>query len=146
MLQGAPPYAVKVILVGTTFISKTGITSTTFKTVPDQPFNTFALTLHNGPYSALAANGNLCALTTTRTVKQKVTVKVRGRKRTVTREVKKTEPATLVMPTEFTGQDGATFKQNTQIAVTGCPKAHKVKKASKKNKKNKKNKRGKKKK
>ena len=50
----------KVDLVGTTFISKSGITSTTFKTVPDQPFSTFELTLPEGPDSALAANGNLC--------------------------------------------------------------------------------------
>jgi hypothetical protein len=48
-------------LVGSTFISKAGITSTTFKTVPDAPFSTFVLTLPEGPYSALAANGNLCA-------------------------------------------------------------------------------------
>jgi hypothetical protein len=57
VLQG---YGVTVDLVGTTFISKTGITSTTFKTVPDVPFNTFQLTLPQGKYSALAANGNLC--------------------------------------------------------------------------------------
>jgi hypothetical protein len=57
VLQG---YGVTVDLVGTTFISKSGITSTTFKTVPDQPFNTFELTLPEGKFSALAANGNLC--------------------------------------------------------------------------------------
>ena len=51
---------VTIELVGTTFISKAGITSTTFKTVPDQPFSTFELTLPEGKYSALAANGNLC--------------------------------------------------------------------------------------
>jgi hypothetical protein len=58
VLQG---YGVSVDLVGTTFISKAGITSTTFKTVPDVPFNTFTLTLPQGKFSALAANGNLCA-------------------------------------------------------------------------------------
>jgi hypothetical protein len=47
-------------LVGATFISKAGITSTTFKTVPDVPFSTFQLTLPEGKFSALAANGNLC--------------------------------------------------------------------------------------
>ena len=84
VLQG---YGVTIDLVGDTFISKAGITSTTFKTVPDQPFSTFELTLPEGPYSALAANGNLCAPTTTETVKKKVTVeRSRGRKKTVTRE------------------------------------------------------------
>jgi hypothetical protein len=57
VLQG---YGVTVDLVGTTFIDKHGITSTTFKTVPDTPFNTFTLTLPEGKFSALAANGNLC--------------------------------------------------------------------------------------
>jgi hypothetical protein len=48
-------------LVGSTFIDqKTGITSSTFKTVPDVPVGTFELTLPEGPYSALAANGNFC--------------------------------------------------------------------------------------
>jgi hypothetical protein len=47
-------------LVGSTFISKAGITSSTFKTVPDAPVGSFELTLPEGKYSALAANGNLC--------------------------------------------------------------------------------------
>jgi hypothetical protein len=47
-------------LVGTTFISKAGITSSTFKTVPDVPVGTFELYLPEGKDSALAANGNLC--------------------------------------------------------------------------------------
>jgi hypothetical protein len=51
---------VRVDLTGTTFISKRGITSSTFKTVPDVPVNTFELYLPQGPFSALAANGNLC--------------------------------------------------------------------------------------
>jgi hypothetical protein len=57
VLQG---YGVTVDLVGTTFISKAGITSNTFKTVPDVPVGSFELTLPEGKYSALAANGNLC--------------------------------------------------------------------------------------
>jgi hypothetical protein len=57
VLQG---YGVTVDLVGTTFISKAGITSSTFKTVPDVPVGTFELKLPQGKYSALAANGNLC--------------------------------------------------------------------------------------
>jgi hypothetical protein len=62
VLQG---YGVTIDLVGSTFISKTGITSSTFKTVPDQPIGSFELTLPQGPYSALAANGDLCASTLT---------------------------------------------------------------------------------
>jgi hypothetical protein len=57
VLQG---YGVTVDLVGTTFISKTGITSSTFKTVPDVPVGSFELNLPEGKFSALAANGNLC--------------------------------------------------------------------------------------
>jgi hypothetical protein len=57
VLQGD---GVTIELIGTTFISKAGITSTTFKTVPDQPFSSFELTLPEGNYSALAATGNLC--------------------------------------------------------------------------------------
>jgi len=57
VLQG---YGTTVDLVGTTFISKKGITSSTFKTVPDVPVGTFELTLPEGKFSALAANGNLC--------------------------------------------------------------------------------------
>ncbi len=57
ILQG---YGVTVHLVGSTFISPKGITSSTFKTVPDVPVGTFELTLPQGPYSALTANTNLC--------------------------------------------------------------------------------------
>jgi DNA-binding beta-propeller fold protein YncE len=57
VLQG---YGVTIDLVGSTFISKAGITSSTFHTVPDQPVTSFELTLPEGKYSALAANGNLC--------------------------------------------------------------------------------------
>ncbi len=53
-------YGVTLDLVGTTFINKAGITSSTFKTVPDAPVGSFELTLPQGRYSALAANGNLC--------------------------------------------------------------------------------------
>ncbi|HEY5344651.1 MAG TPA: hypothetical protein VIJ66_13475, partial [Solirubrobacteraceae bacterium] len=56
VLQG---YGIMIDLIGTTDIKK-GVTSTTFKTVPDQPFSSFELTLPEGKYSALAANSNLC--------------------------------------------------------------------------------------
>jgi hypothetical protein len=100
VLQG---YGVTVQLVGTTFISKAGITSSTFKTVPDAPVGTFELNLPAGPYSALTGLGNLC------------------------------KAKTLSMPTEFVGQNGAEIHTTTKIAVTGCPKAkQKVKKAKEK--------------
>jgi hypothetical protein len=57
VLQGE---GITVDLVGDTFISKAGITSSTFKEVPDVPVTSFELTLPQGPYSALTANGNLC--------------------------------------------------------------------------------------
>jgi hypothetical protein len=58
VLQG---YGVTLDLHGETFISKAGITSSTFHTVPDAPVGGFELTLPQGSDSALAANGNLCA-------------------------------------------------------------------------------------
>jgi hypothetical protein len=98
VLQG---YGTTVDLVGTTFISHAGITSSTFKQVPDVPITSFDLTLPEGKYSALAANGNLCK-------------------------------SKLAMPTAFVAQNGATIKQSTKIAVSGCPP---VKRASKPKKK-----------
>jgi len=137
VLQG---YGVKIVLVGATFISKSGITSTTFKTVPDQPFSSFELVLPEGPYSALAANGNLCAPTTTKTVSKKVTVKVKGKKKTETRKVKQAVATTLQMPNEFVGQNGAVMKETTDISVSGCAKTKPAKKAKKKKKQGKKKK------
>jgi hypothetical protein len=83
---------VRVDLTGSTFISKAGITSTTLRSVPDVPVDTFELYLPQGKYSALAANGNLCK-----------------------------SQAKLVMPSLFIAQNGAQLKQNTKITVTGCP-------------------------
>jgi hypothetical protein len=57
VLQG---YGVTLDLRSETFISKKGITSSTFRSVPDDPVGSFELTLPQGPDSALAANGNLC--------------------------------------------------------------------------------------
>ena len=89
VLQG---YGVTLDLHGETFISKAGITSSTFRTVPDAPVGSFQLTLPQGPDSALAANGNLCKI------------------------------ATLKMPTAFTAQNGTVIHQTTPVHVTGCPK------------------------
>ncbi len=57
VLQGD---GVRVDVVASTFISQAGITSSTFKSVPDVPFESFELYLPEGTYSALAAKGNLC--------------------------------------------------------------------------------------
>jgi hypothetical protein len=51
---------VTVYLHGETFISPAGITSSTFRTIPDVPIGVFELHLPQGPDSALAANGSLC--------------------------------------------------------------------------------------
>jgi len=90
VLQG---YGVTIDAVSTTFISKSGITSATLKTIPDAPFTSFELSFPEKKYSALAANGNLC--------------KVKGG---------------LKMPTEFVAQNGLKMKQSTKIKVTGCKK------------------------
>ncbi len=95
------PDGVRVDLIGETFISKAGITSTTFGTVPDVPISEFELYLPEGPNSALAANGDLCTA------------------------------SDLVMPTIFNGQNGGRLKTNTPVKVTGCPEAAKAKRASK---------------
>jgi hypothetical protein len=103
VLQG---YGVTVDLVGDTFISKAGITSSTFRQVPDVPITSFDLSLPEGPFSALAANlpakakGSFCG-------------------------------QTLTMPTAFTAHNGAVIHQSTPINVTGCPKAKKSAKPKK---------------
>jgi hypothetical protein len=117
VLQG---YGITIELHGETFISKTGITSSTFRNVPDAPVSSFQLTLPQGPGSALAANGNLCALTRTVTQRKRTVTIVHGHRKTVTRTIHKTVPAGLSMPTTFTAQNGLEIHQSTQIAVLGC--------------------------
>jgi hypothetical protein len=101
VLQGE---GVLLILDGSTAIKK-GITSSTFKAVPDAPISSFELKLPIGKYSVLTtslpakAKYNLCG-------------------------------QSLVAPTAIVGQNGAVINQNTKLTVTGCPKAHKAHKAS----------------
>ena len=103
ILQGE---GVKLELVGSIDIKK-GVTSSTFASVPDAPISSFELTLPQGPHSGLAA-----------VVPAKAKGNLCGQ--------------TLTMPTTISGQNGAVVKQNTKIAVTGCPKAKKKAKATRK--------------
>lgn len=122
VLQGED---VTIILDGKTNI-KNGITESSFQSVPDAPVSSFELSLPEGPHSVIAApRGGLCSLAArTVFVKKNVTVKVkrhgRVRRRRVTRTVKKTVAAGLLMPTTITGQNGAVIRQKTQIGVAGC--------------------------
>jgi hypothetical protein len=59
VLKGSGEYNIAIDLVGSTQI-KNGVTTTTFKAVPDAPFETFELSFPQGPHSALAANADLC--------------------------------------------------------------------------------------
>ncbi|MGO9488601.1 MAG: hypothetical protein ACLQBB_06195 [Solirubrobacteraceae bacterium] len=90
VLQGE---GIRLILDGQTNISK-GITTSSFKSVPDAPIESFEASLPEGPHSALGAylssgSYDLC-----------------GTK--------------LTMPTTITGQNGLALTQTTKIAVTGC--------------------------
>lgn len=89
---------VTIELHGETAISKKGVLTSTFPTVPDAPFSSFQLKLPEGRYSALTANGaNLC------------------------------KAGKLLMPTELVAQDGAAIHQKTKLKVRGCPKKTKRK-------------------
>jgi hypothetical protein len=127
ILQGQ---GVTIVLDGATDIKK-GITYSKFETVPDAPISSFETVLPQGPHSALAANGNLCASTKTVSVRKRVTIHVHGHAKRVTKTVKHTVSQPLTMPTTITGQNGAQVKQNTKISVTGCPKKAKTNKAGK---------------
>jgi hypothetical protein len=93
---------VRIDLVGATFISKAGVTSTTFNTIPDVPFSSFELYLPQGKYSALAANGNLCT--------------------------SKLAMPTAFVPQNGAPE----IHESTKISVTDCPKAKKAVKKKKK--------------
>jgi hypothetical protein len=82
---------VTIILVGNTNISKAGITTSTFAALPDVPIKSVELNLPTGAHSALTSSGGFCSA------------------------------KNLTMPTTITAQNNAVFKQNTKIAVTGCP-------------------------
>jgi hypothetical protein len=101
VLQGE---GIVLVLDGSTNIRK-GVTSSTFKAVPDAPISSFELKLPTGKYSVLTA-----------TLPAKAKFNLCGQ--------------SLVAPTAITGQNGAVIKQNTKIAVTGCPTVRKVRRAN----------------
>ncbi|HSZ05754.1 MAG TPA: hypothetical protein VK778_11255 [Solirubrobacteraceae bacterium] len=96
VLQG---YGITVEIHGETFVNeKTGVTSATFKSLPELPFETIEVTIPAGPYSEFAAN-----------------VPLQDRYDLCGQNLK--------MPTLLVASDGAEIHQNTQIAITGCKKA-----------------------
>ena len=84
-------------LEGQTSITR-GITSSTFRSLPDAPIDTLDLVLPAGPHSRLGVN--LAAKTKRGLCSQ-----------------------TLKMPTAITAQNGAQIKRTTKIGITGCPPA-----------------------
>ncbi len=91
VLQGE---GITLLLDGKTDI-KGGVTYSRFESAPDAPFTVFETVLPAGPHSVLTAN-----------VPEKENYSLCK--------------ASLQMPTEITGQNGAVITQNTPIALTGC--------------------------
>ena len=91
VLQGE---GITLVLDGKTAI-KHGITYSKFESAPDAPFTIFETELPAGPHGVLAPN-----------VPEKEDFSLCK--------------ASLAMPTEITGQNGAVINQTTNIAVTGC--------------------------
>jgi hypothetical protein len=92
VLQG---YGVTVQLTGDTFINSAGVTSATFRNTPDVPFESIEVNLPAGKYSEFGIN------------LPHGSQNLCGQK--------------LLMPTLFKASNGLEIKQNTQVAVTGCP-------------------------
>jgi hypothetical protein len=93
VLQGE---GVTIVLTGNTNI-KGNITTSKFEAAPDAPFESFELNAPQGPDSILAVN-----------LPQSADYSLCGQ--------------SLTMPTTLVGQNGAVFKQETKMTVTGCPK------------------------
>ncbi len=95
---------IKVILDGQTAIKK-GVTTSSFESVPDAPFESVEATLPEGPHSALTTNLPL-----------KDHYSLCGQH--------------LVIPTALTGQNGTAVNENVKLSVKGCAavKASKTKK------------------
>jgi hypothetical protein len=89
-------YGITIEQHGETFISKTtGITSATFRSIPDVPFENIEVNIPTGRYSQFGAN-----------LPPKDNYNFCGQK--------------LTMPTLFKAQNGQEINQNTPITITGC--------------------------
>ena len=93
VLQGE---GINVILDGQTAIKK-GVTTSSFLSVPDVPFETVEATLPEGPHSALTMNPNLA---------EKDHYTLCGQN--------------LTIPAALTGQNGTLVNENVKVAVQGC--------------------------
>ena len=83
---------------GNTFINgKTGVTSATFESVPDVPFESIEVTVPQGPFSEFGANLPKGALTSAASI--------------------------WSMPILFKAQNGPEIHSNVPVGVTGCGKA-----------------------
>jgi hypothetical protein len=91
VLQGE---GITLVLDGKTDI-KHGVTYSRFESTPDAPFTVFETVLPAGPHSVLTPN-------------------------VPEREDFSLCKASLEMPTEITGQNGAVINQTTKIAISGC--------------------------
>ncbi len=103
VLQG---YGITIELHGETFINKkTGVTSATFRNLPDVPFESIEVTLPTGPDSEFGAN-----------LPPKDNYDFCGQK--------------LTMPILFKASDGAELHQSAPVKINGCTKSkprHKAK-------------------
>ncbi|MGB8988344.1 MAG: hypothetical protein WCC37_17215, partial [Candidatus Sulfotelmatobacter sp.] len=88
-------YGITIDLHGETFISKTSVTSATFRNTPDVPFESIEVTIPTGRYSEFGAN-----------LPPKDNYNFCGQK--------------LTMPTLLKAQNGLEINQNTPVTITGC--------------------------
>jgi hypothetical protein len=93
VLQGE---GITVILDGQTAIKK-GVTTSSFLSVPDAPFESVEATLPEGPHSALTMNPTLAEKTHYNLCGQHLTI-----------------------PTQLTGQNGTLVNETVKVAVQGC--------------------------
>ena len=92
---------ITITLHGETFINnKTGVTSATFRSLPDVPFQSIEVTVPTGPYSEFGVN-----------LPPKDNYDFCGQK--------------LTLPTLFKASNGTEIHQNTPVTITGCPRKHK---------------------